>query len=207
MLAGQRLGTVLRRRAGDQDGCRQHRKVIHRASGVQRGGTSLPGRLQRRVCHVCQLVPGPGSLPGDLVSGNRRNLGAGVPLSARHLQLSPAVSLLTIPIPLLGALPWEQRDPGASDVPRVLCSAEGAGAVQLGWKGLGGAGRTTSPPQKLGAKSSVSGMLRVKRSCRLHPEPPAARAVFSVQRYEFLVCTGHRIHLRPCPTRSSVTPC
>lgn len=74
---------------------------------VQQSSTSLPGHPHHSVCHVCQLVPGAASFPGDPVSGNWRSLGAApstslssgeVLLSAQHLQLSPAVSLLTIPV-------------------------------------------------------------------------------------------------------------
>lgn len=174
--------------------------VASRAA-AQPSGTSPPGRLHRRVCRVCQLVPGPGSLPGDLVSGNRRNLGAApatspssgdVLLSARHLQLSPAVSLLTIPIPLLGTLPWEQRDPGASDVPAR--AEEGLvlrGGCAAGLEGLGGRKDHGSIPEAWSHDpGSVSPMLHAGKNYRLRPESPATHAVFLVQRYEFLPAQG-----------------
>lgn len=114
---------------------------------AQQGSTSLLGRPHHGVCHVCQLVPGPGSLPGDLVSGNRRSLGAApatspssreVLLSAQHLQLSPAVSLLTIPVQIawrsaLGAMRSQrQRCAGKS---RGLFCAQGRMPGLCSWAG------------------------------------------------------------------------
>lgn len=219
MSAGRTPGAALRCRAGDRAGCGQHQNVLYQATLPRQAGSRgsratprCPAVPTAAFATFCQLVPGPGSLPRRSCFWKpekpwRCPRHLPVLLSAQHLQLSPAVSLLTIP----GQIVWRSAS-GATRSWRQRCASksrggvcargEDTGAAQLGWKG---AGRQEGPwvHPRSSEPSSVSGVLRAERrgcrSHRSHPESPKGPAVFLVQRYEFRPAQGTVFIFIPVP--------
>lgn len=186
-----------------------------KATEPWQAGSRCSRAAPRPACHVCQLVLGPAASleilfleTGAALALPRQLPQQGQVLpSAQHLQLS----LRLFPSGSPGALPWKQRDPGASDVPagaRGVFSARERMPGLCSWAGRAPAGRKNCgsvPAAGSREPGCVSGVFwrRGRDAGAVARIPHLRRAVCPAPAVS---CSGHCAHLHPRPTRSSVAP-